>query len=662
MGTLFLRNIFFLLLLTGNTLAFSQSNAEIQTSAELLTNFNDWCSANAAYSTQDMNSEQPFTKCSNTPLRFAKWFKFKASTPSVEINVRIGNSEGTLKFPYITLRDESLNELACVQYNDELEDIVLNYSELTPGKNYFFSVNNHNHSKYAGTFTLCATDVESNDFLVGAVRLWDLNKWCSGKGEFSTQGGTADGKAPSCIPKGPNFNKWFIFQANTPDIEIKALTEDGYGSAKFPIITLWDDTHKELACNSYNTFLEEPKVAYSGLKIGNLYYISVDHMYNEKYKGTFALCVNNFTVKKALPDQESQALITGKLFYKSGPLASGKVILADEKGNTIKTIVTDSKGKFRFDQLSAGKSYQVKLEIADENLGADIFLIKPDGEILKKTVRDKNIFRFEELPAGCNFVMLIDCSDTRVKIDQGKIGIIGRMLSKKNPVDPVARQRVYLMNNPMKILDSTLTDQAGKFQFINKTADQTYLLKMGEPVEDNYTEVVMINDKGNAIMTASSKTMDSKGFFRFEKLPAMNAEPIALKEAADERIDLSAVSNVGSIRENQVIVLDNIYFDPNEFKLLESSFEELNRLVRIMKDKSTLRIEISGHTDNSGNEQTNLLLSENRAKAVAEYLVAKEIKMERLVFKGFGSSKPVAVNDSDENRKKNRRVEFRIIK
>lgn len=625
--------------------------------AELLPTLNDWCSANAAFSTGEILTEQPLTKCSPNVLRFAKWFKFKATTSSIEIKVKIGNAEGTMKFPYVVLRDESLNELSCLQYNDEQDDIVLNYSELTPGKIYYFSVNNHNHSKYAGTFSLCVTDIESNDFSVGAIKLWSLNDWCSEQGEFSTLAATPDGKASSCIPKGPNFNTWFIFQAVQPEIEIAVKSGGTFGTCKFPVITIWNESLEEVACNNGKADIYDASVKTGGLKTGNIYYISVDHLYNEKYPGSFTLCA-----KEGNPNKVSKAsLISGKLFRKSGPFASVKVVLMNEKGDILSSTTSDAKGKFRFPGLSSDKKYLVKIMAEDNLFEAGIFMVDGKGEILKKTIRDQKIFRFDELPENCHFFSLLDCSKLDVKIDAGKIGVFGKMLSKKDPVDPVVNQMVYLMNSPMKVVDSTVTDQLGKFQFVNFPENQAYLIKLGEPQEENYTEVVMVNSQGNPIMSASSKTIDAKGFFRFERLPAMEPDPIKLQMAKDERMDLSALSEGKNLGDNKIIILDKIYFESGAYKLLEKSFLELNRLAKILSEKPSIKLEISGHTDNTGNETINLHLSENRAKAVVDYLVSKGIDISRLSYSGKGSSSPISPNNSEENKQKNRRVEFKVV-
>jgi outer membrane protein OmpA-like peptidoglycan-associated protein len=105
------------------------------------------------------------------------------------------------------------------------------------------------------------------------------------------------------------------------------------------------------------------------------------------------------------------------------------------------------------------------------------------------------------------------------------------------------------------------------------------------------------------------------------------------------------------------IVLNNIFFETGKSVLQKESFPELDKLV-LMLAKSQMVIEVRGHTDNAGDEKKNQLLSEERAKAVVDYLVSNKINKKRLFYKGFGSTKPIATNATQEGRQKNRRVEF----
>src|SRR6185503_2378676 len=109
------------------------------------------------------------------------------------------------------------------------------------------------------------------------------------------------------------------------------------------------------------------------------------------------------------------------------------------------------------------------------------------------------------------------------------------------------------------------------------------------------------------------------------------------------------------------VILNNIFFDTNKFDLKPESLAELQKLVDFLTVNPGLKIEISGHTDNVGNDQLNQTLSENRAKAVYQYLVDNKIDPGRLQYKGYGKTQPIAANDTDEGRAKNRRTEFKIV-
>ena len=109
------------------------------------------------------------------------------------------------------------------------------------------------------------------------------------------------------------------------------------------------------------------------------------------------------------------------------------------------------------------------------------------------------------------------------------------------------------------------------------------------------------------------------------------------------------------------IVLNNIFFDFNKASLRDESIAELERLYKLLQDMPTLKIEISGHTDNVGTATYNQQLSENRAKAVVNYLKKKGISADHLQFKGYGFTQPIATNDTPEGRQMNRRTEFKVL-
>lgn len=109
------------------------------------------------------------------------------------------------------------------------------------------------------------------------------------------------------------------------------------------------------------------------------------------------------------------------------------------------------------------------------------------------------------------------------------------------------------------------------------------------------------------------------------------------------------------------VVLNNIFFETNSSKLKSSSFEELGRVVDFMNNNSSVKLEISGHTDNVGSYRANLRLSEARAKSVVDYLISQGIDKKRLEYKGYSFTQPIADNNTEEGRSKNRRVEFKVL-
>lgn len=119
--------------------------------------------------------------------------------------------------------------------------------------------------------------------------------------------------------------------------------------------------------------------------------------------------------------------------------------------------------------------------------------------------------------------------------------------------------------------------------------------------------------------------------------------------------------NLNTIEIDSAVVLKNVYFDFDKYDLLPASFVEIDRLYRLMADNPAIRIKLEGHTDNIGSYDFNLQLSLKRAEAVARYLINKGIDPNRIEFAGYSFSFPLAPNDTDDGRKINRRVVFKVV-
>lgn len=108
-------------------------------------------------------------------------------------------------------------------------------------------------------------------------------------------------------------------------------------------------------------------------------------------------------------------------------------------------------------------------------------------------------------------------------------------------------------------------------------------------------------------------------------------------------------------------VLKDIFFEFDKSTILQQSFFELMRLITLLNTYPDMQIEVGGHTDSKGSDSYNQRLSESRAKAVADYLISKGISERRLQYRGYGKTKPIDTNETEEGRARNRRVEFKIM-
>jgi len=133
-------------------------------------------------------------------------------------------------------------------------------------------------------------------------------------------------------------------------------------------------------------------------------------------------------------------------------------------------------------------------------------------------------------------------------------------------------------------------------------------------------------------------------------IPANTPEELIQRNFSLSKIDIGSK-----------VVLKNIFFDLGKAKLRTESYTELSNVLQLMRENPTLRIEVSGHTDNTGTKKENKQLSAARAKAVATYLTDNGVDASRIESVGYGSDQPVVSNKTKAGRQQNRRVEFKII-
>lgn len=186
---------------------------------------------------------------------------------------------------------------------------------------------------------------------------------------------------------------------------------------------------------------------------------------------------------------------------------------------------------------------------------------------------------------------------------------------------------------------------AARFQLID--------LESGEIVVESYS-----NSNGNFLMALPAGkdyalNVSKSGYLFY-------SDNFSLTQTSDNKAFRKNVP-LSPIKVGEKIVLNNIFFETAKYALKKQSKIELDKLVHFLNENPSLEIEVSGHTDNVGSDASNITLSKNRAKSVVNYLVEAGIDSSRIRSKGYGSTQPIADNESKAGKAKNRRTEFEII-
>ena len=244
------------------------------------------------------------------------------------------------------------------------------------------------------------------------------------------------------------------------------------------------------------------------------------------------------------------------------------------------------------------------------------------------------------------------------------------------PVEPPKPDTVLIRDTVIIIKETIQTPAPSPVVVPEPPAEKGLYLIGSVKDSENGTPVLAkidVIDLASDQIIGTTASSDVDGSYRV-KLPAKKSYMIDLRSTGFlsdmKRIDIPDTYegefynldvSLIKVKVGKKVVLNNILFETGKSVLTASSYTELNRLVNILEDNPLMRIEISGHTDNTGSEALNFRLSESRAKAVVDYLVQKGIDRLRLEFKGYGPQQPIADNKTSEGRKMNRRVEFKIL-
>ncbi|MCC7301584.1 MAG: OmpA family protein [Bacteroidia bacterium] len=199
---------------------------------------------------------------------------------------------------------------------------------------------------------------------------------------------------------------------------------------------------------------------------------------------------------------------------------------------------------------------------------------------------------------------------------------------------------------------------------------KVYNQKTREPLKANISYILMENGKEVGVATTNPTDGSYMISLPFGKKYGFSASAPGFI-AVNENLDLSDLKEYKEVTRDlylvpievgQTVRLNNIFFESGKWDLLPESYMELDKLVKVMNENPTMEIEIEGHTDDVGSDAANLTLSRNRAKSVLDYLVSKGVNAARIKSNGFGETKPIADNKTDDGKALNRRVQFTISK
>lgn len=214
---------------------------------------------------------------------------------------------------------------------------------------------------------------------------------------------------------------------------------------------------------------------------------------------------------------------------------------------------------------------------------------------------------------------------------------------------PISAKIICLDAKSNRVIDSVQTSKSGSYEFLIGNKDVLY--KISSNGYDNLEESFDVG----AFMKKGSYQKD----LFLDATPAAFVMPTIIENPKEAKKD--DIVGVSTNPGNSSFKLDKVYFELGESNILSESHEQLDNLAKYMRENQKVKIQIEGHTDNQGDAKANKKLSLERAFNVREYLIQKGIDGKRMKFVGLGDTQPVSSNDTEESRKLNRRVEYKIL-
>lgn len=499
------------------------------------------------------------------------------------------------------------------------------------------------------------------------VRIDNLSQLNSSYQEYATTL-TADGKILYFTSRRPNITGGIDVKDDLPYEDIyMSKKQNGIWGSPVNLTALNTPGHDDVVGISQdgNTLIL--------FRNGDLYF-SIKDGDNWTKPEAFPSVINSNEIESSAtfsPDGQTLYFVRGKSFDKQ--LSNGDIYFSkkDEKGKWTKPVRLPDNVNSPYDEdglfmMADGKTLYFSSKGHNSMGGYDIFKteIQKDGTFsdpvnLGYPINSPNDdIYFVKSPSKLVAYFTSIRPDTKGSTDIYQVNLYGENLfmnTENNLIAAISEPKaeLNLEGAVMVVISGKIVDK-----------------KTGKPID---AEIIVVDNKTNKVVyrtKANSKT----GKYTIT-LPSGKNYGVTLNKDGylfhSENFDLSTTSNYKEITKNieiqtqQVntsVILKNVFFEFGSSTIQQYSIPELNNVVQYMKNNPNISVEIAGHTDNIGSYEQNMKLSQQRADAVAKYLISKGIDKTRLTTKGYGYTKPLYPNDTPEHRQENRRVEFIIKK
>ncbi|MCX8079664.1 MAG: OmpA family protein [Bacteroidia bacterium] len=418
------------------------------------------------------------------------------------------------------------------------------------------------------------------------------------------------------------------------------------------------------ADKTYLAYIENPDPKYSGKA---RYYMTDNsktiHRISSSKLGHPFVFKNLPIQKNAIPElyTDDNLTLAGNLLYgenPSKPLKNTKIRLKNEFGDVVEETTTNEFGAFTFKFLPVNQTYMVEIVETDVELSENtkITLTNRSGKELKIVEYRKNNQLFKILPADKTLLKEMYAPDEDLIMD-----LKGYMYDQnKTPLSNI-KLIIYDQKNPLD-KKTINTGNNGKFEFKNLDAEKNYVFQTEEndPSLKDVVKIYLADHRGRIFKVLSR---DGKGSFVFKIL---QADKTLLGEFVVDDPWLQVLELKNKQQKEALTIVENIYYELNDFKFDHAGQIILDKVIQILKDNPHLNVELSSHTDSRAGDAYNLKLSQKRAQYAVDYIISKGIDKKRLKAIGYGETKLLnrcsnGVDCSEDEHKINRRTEFKIV-